>query len=54
METVPGLKSHLTDWMSRESNSEPLGTRRVVYPLHDDGSSFFFCVFLLLSIMSRQ
>ena len=36
-----GLESHLTDWMSRESNSEPLGTRRVVYPLQHDGSSYF-------------
>ena len=27
-------KSHLTDWWSPGSNSGPLGTRRVTYPLH--------------------
>ena len=26
-----GLKSHPTDWESRESNSEHMGTRRVTY-----------------------
>ena len=36
-----GLESHLTDWMSRESNSETLVTRRVIYPQHHDGSSYF-------------
>ena len=41
-----GLESHPTDRMSRESNSEPLVTRRVVYPLHHDGSSklaYLYC-----------
>ena len=45
-----GLESHLTDWMSQESNSEPLGTRRVVCPLHHDGSFYFaylYCCLLL-------
>ena len=31
------LESHLTDWRSLGSNSGPLGTRVVVYPLHNGG-----------------
>ena len=42
-----GLESHLTDWMSRESNSEPLGTRRVVYLLQHDGSTYFTYLYCL-------
>ena len=45
-----GFESHLEDWVSRESNSEPLGTRRVVYPLHHDGSFYYaylYCCLLL-------
>ena len=45
-----GLESHLTDLMSRESNLGPLGTRRVVYPLHHDGSSYFAYLYCCLGI----
>ena len=47
-----GLESHLRDWMSRESNSEPLGTRRVVYPLHHDGSSYFAYFYCCLQCLN--
>ena len=42
-----GLESHLTDWMSQESNLEPLGTKRVVYSLRHDGSlNLRICIFV--------
>ena len=34
---VPPTATHLMDWISQGLNSGPLGTRRVVYPLHHGG-----------------
>ena len=34
-----GLESHPKDWRSWGSNSGPLGTKRVVYLLHQSDSS---------------
>ena len=50
MKQDQGLEFHLTDLMSRESNFGPLGTRRVVYPLHHDGSSYFVYLYCCLGI----
>ena len=43
-----GLEYHLTDWMSQESNSGNLSTRREVYPQHHDGSSYFAYLYCCL------
>ena len=41
------LKSHPTDWESRESNSGLLGTRRVTNPLHQGGTKILFVAVFL-------
>ena len=43
-----GLEYHPADRLSREPNSGPLGTMRVVYQLHQDGSSYFAYLYCCL------